>query len=194
MALEAQEKERNMIGQELHDNVNQILAGTKLLLSTLLEQPGHTRELLTECMSYLQDAIEENRKIAHILVTPDFEANSLADQIFNLTNKMLVPGKIKVDIDTFSLDEKLLDNHQKLALYRIAQEQCSNIIKYAMAHTVNISLSTIENLFTLTITDDGTGMRTDNKTRGIGLKNIKGRINIYNGIVTVKTAPGKVLH
>jgi signal transduction histidine kinase len=31
-AIDAQEKERNVIGQELHDNINQLLAGTKLIL------------------------------------------------------------------------------------------------------------------------------------------------------------------
>jgi signal transduction histidine kinase len=52
-------------------------------------------------------------------------------------------------------------------------------------------LSTIEHIFKLTISDDGTGMGPGTKTRGIGLRNIKGRVNAYNGVVIIKTGTGE---
>jgi PAS domain S-box-containing protein len=73
IALEAQEKERNAIGVELHDNVNQILVGTKLLLSTVKDDFERSKVMIASCMKNLQDAIDENRKIAHALVTPDLD-------------------------------------------------------------------------------------------------------------------------
>jgi len=190
-ALDAQEKERNLIGQELHDNVNQILVGTKLFLSIINEDPVRNKGLISSCMDTIQQAINENRKIAHAIVSPDFETKILVEQIADLSENMLKTSGIDVNIDTTHLRENLLDEQQKLAAYRIAQEQCSNIVKYARARLVNISLSTSDDLFKMIIADDGMGMETDKKTNGIGLKNIKGRLSIFNGSVNIKTAPGK---
>ncbi len=190
-ALEAQEKERHAIGMELHDNVNQILVGTKLLLSMVKTDPEKNKNLVNSCMDNIQSAVDENRKIAHTLVSPDFEANILADQIFNLTDNMLKKAAIDIHIDTASLREESLNDDQKLAVYRIAQEQCTNIIKYAKASVVNISLSTANDLFRMIIADDGIGMETGKKTKGIGLRNINGRLSIFNGTANINTAPGK---
>jgi len=190
-ALDAQEKERNLIGQELHDNVNQILVGTKLFLSTVSEKSTKNQALIISCMENIQNAIDENRKIAHALVTPDFETKILAEQIAELSENMLKVSGIDVTIDNTHLHENLLEEQQKLVAYRIVQEQCTNIVKYAKARLVNISLSTSNDLFKMVIADDGVGMEAGKKTKGIGLKNIKGRLSIFNGIANIKTAPGK---
>jgi PAS domain S-box-containing protein len=190
-ALHAQEKERNLIGQELHDNVNQILVGVKLFLSMIKDEPLKHQALIGTCMDSVQQAIAENRKLAHALVTPHFETKNLAEQITDLSEKMLKTSGIDVAIDVVHLHESLLEEQQKLAAYRIAQEQCANITKYSEARSVNIFLRTSDHLFRMVIADDGIGMETNKNTKGIGLKNIKGRLGIFNGEVKIKTAPGK---
>ena len=190
-ALEAQEKERNSIGQELHDNVNQILAGAKLLLSSLKGQTKQTKEVIDTSLNYMQEAIDENKKISRALVTPDFEHIDLADQLDSLTNKMLTVAGIAVHIDTSRLKEEKMDDQHKITFYRIAQEQCSNIIKYSKATLVNIKISSTYNAIKMIIEDDGNGMEKNQKTKGIGLSNIKGRLSILNGTATIKTAPGE---
>jgi len=190
-ALDAQEKERNAIGQELHDNVNQILLGTKLLLAVVRNNPGENLHLLESCIQNLQNAIDENRKIAHILVVPDFENITLIDQMVSLTESMLKVSGLNVNIDSLGMQEKLLPVRIKLPVYRIAQEQCSNIIKYSEARTVNIFMETSDDYFKMIIADDGIGMETNKKTTGIGLKNIQGRLSILNGKASILTAPGK---
>lgn len=190
-ALDAQEKERNLIGQELHDNVNQILVGTKLFLSTVNDESKKNQALIISCMENIQNAIDENRKIAHALVTPDFETKILTEQIAELSEDMLKVAGMDVTIDDTHFDENLLEEQQKLVAYRIVQEQCTNIIKYSKARLVKISLRTSNDLFKMIIADDGIGMEAGQKTKGIGLKNIKGRLSIFNGIATINTSPGK---
>jgi two-component system sensor histidine kinase UhpB len=190
-ALEAQEKERNAIGIELHDNVNQILVATKLFLSMVNDDPVRTQTIISSCIENLQNAIEENRKIAHVLVAPDFEETILAGQLSILTDNMLKITGIDTHVYSTHLREELLNDEQKLVAYRIAQEQCTNIVKYAKARTVNISLSTAAGLFTMIISDDGVGMEPGKKTKGIGLRNMRGRLSIFNGTANINTAPGK---
>ena len=189
--LKGQEIERNAIGVELHDNVNQILVGTKLFLSMVKEDPVSNASLVSSSIDTIQQAIDENRKIAHALVTPDFETKVLAEQIAGLSENMLKTSGIEVSIDNTQLQENLLDGEQKLVAYRIIQEQCTNIIKYAKAHSVTITLSSANDLFKMVISDDGVGMEKNKKTKGIGLRNIKGRLSILNGDTVIKTATGK---
>src|SRR5258708_9176924 len=189
--LRAQEKERNYLGQELHDNVNQILAATKMLLSMVKYDPENSSELIISCQKNIEDAIKENRKMAQGLVVPDFETIPLRDQLSHLTDNMLKKSGIQVIMDTTLLQEEWLEDEQKLVIYRIAQEQCTNIGKHAEAGLVYILLTTTDGLFKMIIFDNGNGARTGIKTDGIGLRNIRARLSIFNGTANINTTPGK---
>jgi two-component system, NarL family, sensor histidine kinase UhpB len=190
--LDAQEKERNVIGIELHDNVNQILVGTSMFLSILKDKPEKIGEIVPWCIEKINSAIEENRRIAHELVTPDMNTESLLQRISGLCLSMLQANGMKFKINEDIYNESLLNNNQKLMIYRIAQEQCTNIIKYSKAKNVQILLSTMkDNKFNMRIADDGQGMAKDKVNKdGIGLRNIAGRVSILNGSMKIDSQPG----
>ena len=190
-ALAAQEKERNAIGLELHDNVNQILASTRLLLSMVKVPDGNSQELIKSCMENLQFAIGENRKISHMMVSPDLESKGLTDQLRQLARSMLETAGMTVDIHYAGFKEELLTDVQKLAIYRISQEQCNNIIKYAQASKVDFLMDSNDSLFTMIISDDGVGMIAEQQSEGIGIRNMKGRLSVFNGNLKIDTAPGQ---
>jgi len=190
-SLQAQENERNSIAIELHDNVNQILVGTNVLLSVIRDYPERAGELITTCMDNLRSAIEENRKIAHELVSPDLTSETLLRQVYRLCEKMLHPAGLKTSINNDDYDEDRLDKEKKLAVYRIVQEQCTNIIKYAKASTVIFSLSIRDNIFMMQIGDDGLGMEAVSVSKGIGLKNITSRLSVFDGNLEIDTRPGE---
>lgn len=189
-ALEAQEKERNFLGQELHDNVNQILVGTKLILSVVAEDPERYRDVLDNSIQNIQRAIEENRKLSHSLATPDLKLMSLPRQLATLAHSMFYQQSIKVSFSRKGFNEGLLDDKKKITIYRIAQEQCTNIIKYARATRVDIKLRIKKQYVQLIIKDDGVGMDAGKGTDGIGIRNMRGRVSIYGGRLTIDTSPG----
>lgn len=191
IALAAQEKDRNIIGQELHDNVNQLLVATKLQISLLIERTGGTNELLQLCNKNICQAIEENRKIAHILISPNLETDTLTQQLKKLTESMLAITGVKIRIETIFFDESLLSRPQKLALFHISQEQCSNIVKHASAKNVLITIQTSDDIFKMSIADDGQGINNvDDTTKGMGLKNMADHIGIFHGSVDTISSPG----
>ncbi|NCU03992.1 MAG: sensor histidine kinase, partial [Chitinophagaceae bacterium] len=189
--LQGQEKERNDIGQELHDNVNQILVSTNLILSMAKKIPGKTDEMIASAMSNLHEVINENRKVAHLFVAPNLEKESLITQLERLASTMLEPASVSTSFSTDAFNEALLNNDQKLNLYRIAQEQCTNIVKHANASAVRFELATANNTFTMVISDNGVGTPSNKKHNGIGLQNINGRLNLFNGSSSVTTAEGE---
>ncbi|HEX2605826.1 MAG TPA: PAS domain-containing protein [Flavisolibacter sp.] len=190
-ALSAQEKERTHIGQELHDNVNQIITATTLTLNLAKDDPKQARPLLLKSIENLERALAENRKLAHELVTPDFTDQNFLHQLTRLVTPMLETKGIKVHLQQPDFNEALLDESRKLAAYRIAQEQCTNIIKYSGAQSVLFFLTTAENVFEMLISDDGIGMAPNVSEKGIGLKNMQGRLRLFNGDLHIETEPGK---
>ena len=190
-ALEAQEKERNAIGIELHDNVNQILVGTTMFLSILKKKPVKDNTLIEECINLIKQAITENRKIAHLLVSPDLENKHLTDQIKLLCENMLQSNGINTvsRFDTF--DYSLIQKEKKIALYRIVQEQFTNIIKYAEASEVFIELRTTNKCIKMVIRDNGKGMDNKLLSNGIGLRNIGSRLSVFDGNMKIETNPGE---
>jgi PAS domain S-box-containing protein len=189
--LQGQEKERNAIGEELHDNVNQILVSSNLMLSMAKIKQEKTDELISQAMGSIKEAIDENRKIAHFFVAPDLQSTTLAEQLEKLVATMIKAAGMQAFFHTAEFKEEYLGNEHKIHIYRIAQEQCTNIIKHSKATTVHITLSTAHDLFTMIINDDGVGMKPDQKIEGIGIRNINGRLGLFNGKASVRSAPGK---
>jgi PAS domain S-box-containing protein len=191
VSLAAEEKERNTIGKELHDNVNQLLASTNLFLSVIRENPERATELIPYCIDTIKKAIQENRKIAHELVTPDLTSETLMKQVKYLFDTMFHPAGILTSITNHGLDEARLNKEQKLALYRILQEQCSNILKYAEASNVSFSFSTENGMAVMEVADDGKGTNLTDEKKGIGLKNISARLLVLEGEMKIVSSPGQ---
>jgi signal transduction histidine kinase len=108
----------------------------------------------------------------------------------HLTDDMLKRAGIYVITDTTGFREELLDDEQRLAIYRAAQEQYTNIIKHAEAGFVYILLSTTGDNFKMLIFDNGKGQAEGAKTPGIGLRNMRGRLGLLNGTAKVEASPG----
>lgn len=187
--LMVQEKERSVLGTELHDNINQILTATKLYLEMGISRQEF--ELCRKGMNYLQLAIEEIRKLSKSLVTPAFHADSLHIALQELIDLISTTRNIRFNVDTNMFDESHTDLERKTALYRIIQEQLNNIIKHAAATEVNITLENRDQKIWLTITDNGVGFDTTKKPQGIGLTNIRNRAAFYEGTATINSELGK---
>ncbi|MEP7377876.1 MAG: PAS domain S-box protein [Chitinophagaceae bacterium] len=191
--IEAQEQERMQIGMELHDNIQQTLAGSVLHLDIIkmnITNKLRATELLDNVKRYIIEAIEESKRLSHRLAPSIESGSSLTDKINELVKGMNVQGKVKVKI---LIDEKAntMDKDIQLACYRITQEQFSNIIKYARASSVLIKVEQDKTGMTMTINDDGIGFDMGQKKEGIGLVNIRRRVQTLNGVSKIFSSPGK---
>jgi two-component system sensor histidine kinase UhpB len=189
--LGAQERERSGIGRELHDNINQILATSKLYLDVVIEEQQPDNPLILKSRHNISIAIEEIRKISKVLITPVLDEVGLGQSVMELTRNILEVKKMKFLTDTEKLDESMLTGDQKLTLYRIVQEQLNNILKYAEATEVTIHIESKKDIITLIIEDNGKGFDTNSIRRGVGITNMMSRAELYNGKVEIDSAPGK---
>jgi two-component system sensor histidine kinase UhpB len=192
ITIQAQEKERNELGIELHDNINQILATVKMFLGMVRSGQGYQEELIGKSHEYVNEAMEEIRKLSHSLVAPSLGDIGLKEALEQLTKdtNMLSDLQVNLVMDE-SFNENILDKNKKLMFYRIVQEQLSNIIKYARAKEAVVAFRVDGLTFFLSVADNGVGFDTSKKVHGIGLKNISNRVEFYAGKMNIISAPGK---
>jgi two-component system, NarL family, sensor histidine kinase UhpB len=190
-AIESQEKERNEIGKELHDNVNQILAAANIYLGRI--KPGDeikTLEMVKESRNLISKAVEEIRNLTHKIVTSHINEIGLVETIKNIVHEINALQIFHINF-TSNINDNNIDPNIILTVYRIIQEQISNIIKHAEATNVYISLEISQQILSLIINDNGKGADISKVKNGIGLSNIKTRTTTYNGTVKFETAAGK---
>ena len=189
--VDAQENERSEIANELHGNVNQILTTCKLMLETEKSKPSAS-VAIRNVYEYLQTAIEEIRNLSHRLSSAQLRDFGLGISIRELVDKIRVAKRHTVN---FTLDGEdllpTLDRRIVLSVYRIVQEQLSNVIKHAEATAITISLNCSANSVDLEISDDGKGFHMNTTRKGLGLRNIYGRVALHKGNLSIHTAPGE---
>lgn len=187
-AINAQEKERTIIGKELHDNVNQILAATRLYLNQSLSRQDY-KPFIEKSQVYLLNAIEEIRKLTKALVGLDKDhSRSLLMMIHDMLSDILFAKNIEINFEHYLFDEEQCEESLKIVIYRIIQEQVNNILKHAEATKVDISLTKLEDSIVLIIKDNGKGFDVHRKRTGIGLSNMSNRAHIYNGNVEITSS------
>ncbi|HLI92038.1 MAG TPA: response regulator [Puia sp.] len=191
-SIQVQEREREEIGKELHDNINQILAAAKLYLEIAIKDDDDSRlEAMEKSQQNLTLAMEEIRKLSQSLVAPSVGGLGLDQALRKLLENFPVGESLEVDLDTSGYTEDISNDDIKLTCYRIAQVQLNNIVKHARASKASILLDRVADRLVMTIRDDGVGFNTSGKTAGIGLRNIRNRVGFYNGVVLIDSEPGR---
>lgn len=189
VTIRAQEKERNELGKELHDNINQILATVKIYIG-MLKNKQQGNELIEKSYQYVSQAMEEIRKLSKTLVSPSLGGASLKQSLETLVNEVNVIGTPQIHLNYQIDNNQLIEDRKQLTIYRIVQEQITNIRKHARAEEATITVKAEEGNLLLTIEDDGAGFDTSQKAKGIGLQNINSRVQFYSGQMTLISQPG----
>ncbi|HEX8314874.1 MAG TPA: PAS domain S-box protein, partial [Flavisolibacter sp.] len=190
--IEAQEKERRQLSVELHDNVNQMLASCKLMLEVAIESGSNAKMLTEKTYQSIQTVIDEIRRISHDLNPSAIADVGLVEAIEQLIEKINLAGKTNIQFVPNRVSyHQFLGDEDKIAIFRIVQEQLNNILKHARAKNVIIKLDVANGLIKLCIKDDGVGFDLIKCKKGLGLRNIYNRVEYYGGTIHIATSEGK---
>lgn len=187
--INAQEEEKNYIGLELHDNINQVLAGAKMFLGLAGTRNKEIKDLLHYPIELLDHSIAEIRRLTHKQVTP-LKNIDLKEQLAKLLESVNVSPALVINFN-YSVPYKLLADDVKLNIYRIVQEQLNNILKHADAKTITVKVIKRIKWITVSIKDDGKGCNLLLQRKGIGISNMINRTQSYNGTFHIASKPGE---
>lgn len=180
--IDTQEKERSIIGKELHDNVNQLLTTAKLYVQNACYYPEQKEVYCEKGAEIIQKCIDEIRCLSKELITP-----TLADLGFESSMQELISSykelqQFSVDLN-YQVNEQLMNKDLKLSIYRILQELLNNTVKHAEAGKVEVILHARKDYIRLIYKDDGKGFNTSRLKSGMGITNIKSRVAVHKGKV-----------
>lgn len=190
-SIDTQEQERTEIGKELHDNVNQVLTTTKLYLELAASNPEMKDQLIEKSTKNIIYVINEIRQLSRSLMNPSLGDLGLTDALRDLAENIHFTKKLHLNLDLDEVVDTLLDENQKVMLFRISQEILNNTIKHAQATTVDVKLVPVHDQVELMIKDDGKGFEISKVKKGAGLKNIQNRVYLAGGTLDILSKPGK---
>lgn len=174
--LEASDKEKNRIGQDLHDGIG------ANLINFMKKTEGMNPELLRE----LQITYEEVRGLSHQLSESKEEKESFLDSLQKIVPDDSNLKKYNLSIRPVHLKPNSL---QRNHLRRIVQELIANDIKHSEASVVDISIRKENGKITLKYSDNSEES-LNIKEGGIGLKNIRDRVDLLKGDMHINTEKG----
>jgi signal transduction histidine kinase len=188
--IEIQEQTLKNIGQELHDNIGQLLSVANMQLSIMATVVDDSiKEQFTETKDVVKDSLREVRALSKSLNT-DVIANkgfqeSVENEIDRLNRLQILNAKL-----TIEGNPQLFQNQKdSIILFRIFQEFLSNTIKYASAEHFKVSIQYMEVGLNLKATDDGVGFNSEIVENGAGLINMKNRAQLINATFKLESVP-----
>lgn len=192
--MNAEDNERKRMATHLHDGIGQLLTAANMNMSVLDEykkDENNFTRVLNKTREILSEAMLDVRTLSHQIMPNMLIKNSLADALRDLISKTNSP-KLHLELKMEGLTKDLNQNIQ-VVMYRIIQECINNTIKHARANKVEISLIQSNNMIEAIFKDDGIGfkpLKINSRSDGLGLENIKSRIDMLKGDLKINSAEG----
>ncbi len=193
--LQGQEKERARIARDLHDGLGGMLAGVKLKLSSIssaeLQISPHSSGQIIDVTRQLDHAVDELRRVARNMMPASLLYMGLEPALNDLC-KHLSSDTTQIRFEAIGLQEHY-GEELSLAVYRIVQELLKNALTHARANEIIVQCTQNERVLYLTVEDDGIGFDevSASQKEGIGLSNVKNRVDLLNGTIEIESTPGK---
>lgn len=185
--------ERERLARDMHDTIAQSLTSLVMLAQrTRIELAGVTGDTAAAgasvdlIESYARDALTETRSLVASMSPVRVGDSSLGDALGRLAERFERETGIRVDAAARVTG---LDRELEVVLLRCAQEGLANVRKHSRASVASVSLTRTQSLITLTVTDNGRGLRDYSAARevGFGLAGMRDRLALVGGSLEVST-------
>lgn len=188
--IDGQESERERIAQDLHDSLGGLLSTIKLRFDKLVHEQKITgQESYTKLYDLIDTACDEVRNISNDLKPGSLEKLGLIEAIRDLLNRYIHEHGPNIIFQYFGFEKPgTIDSNIALNIYRVIQELVNNSIKHADCKEIFVQLSKSSYEMTISVEDDGKGFDAETVKRGMGLENIRSRINYLKGEFNIESS------
>lgn len=189
--LKAEEQQREIIGNELHDGVGHILTYTSLFLQMAAAEETITPALIQKAKDKVEQAIQEVRRISRNLVPPALIDLGLKEAIIELLNQYAGVREIKFELDCKKQVIAGIDLNAQRNIYRMIQELIHNTMKHTEASHIILAITKDETVLKINYHNNGSAIEIDRIKKGIGLQSIQNRAYFYNGDLKIESNKNK---
>lgn len=189
--VNTQEYERKRIAEDLHDDLGGTLSTLRLQMSRIAANKDKDIPYYEESMELIKKATQDLRSIAYDLLPVDFAGLGLFVVLEQKIAQLNHHGLTRFSLVTEGND-KQLSTSLSLMVYRIINELITNITKHAQAAHADIQIFIHSHNIQVLVEDDGIGLDTHLNKKGMGLQNIKARVNFLNGDIHIDSSASGV--
>lgn len=185
--LETQEATFYQIGEEIHDNIGQLLSSTKMLLGITERHFPTVPDHFKTAQETLSKAIVELRALSKSLNKEWLHQFNLIQNLETEIDRINSAHVIHIQL-TSSVRMLPLAPEARVMLFRIIQEAMHNSLKHANAKTIRITIDTGD-MISVKVCDDGSGFQVkDGQRHGVGIINMKHRTSLLGGTIEWKAS------
>jgi len=189
-----QVEERRRFSRDLHDGINQLMVAAKFRIELAQSQAEkgnpEYHASLDGALETLHGAIKEVRRISHDLRPGLLDAMGLEPALKDLFEQFHERSGVAIEV-VCAWRLPALASDVEITLYRVAQEGLTNIERHAQARRVVLRVRQGENRVQLELDDDGRGFEPTRSAAGIGLNNMRERVELLGGRFELRSAPGQ---
>jgi signal transduction histidine kinase len=189
--IRAQEEERRRIARELHDSAGQALASILLGLKVVSQEKTFedAKARLADLRDVTAEAASEVRRIALELRPSVLDDLGLEAALERYTKDFEERTALDVQL-SIDLGDQRLEEEIETVVYRVVQEALTNVVKYAGARAVNVSVQRRNGMVCASVSDDGGGFDlADDETTGLGIRGMRERAGLVGGRLDVRSSP-----
>ena len=197
--MTAQEDERRLLAQELHDEVGQVCTALRIEAAFITKAiTRNPHEAIEAAQRIDQSSLRMHSLVRDMLKRlrpPNLDSLGFSQSIHELCRSWQTHCQIQCHVVMHGIPNALPDT-LSTALYRVTQEALTNVAKHAHASQVWVSLHASAGVLTLSITDNGRGLQPEHLcTQGLGLTGMRERVASLQGHLHLEDAqPGLRIH
>ncbi|MBN1487058.1 MAG: sensor histidine kinase [Anaerolineae bacterium] len=192
--IQALTTDRERISRDLHDGIIQSIYASGLLLEGVKHMipydPETAQGQIAKVMDNLNETIQDIRRYIFDLRS-DMPDDDVLSGIQRLLRDFRVNTLLETEFETTGNPVPILSIERRRHIFQIVRETLANTAKHAQAKWVKIHLNYTAEALNLTIADDGVGMETLLVSKGYGLRNIRERARLLDGILRIESAPAQ---
>ncbi len=186
--IEAEEKEKQRLASDIHDEVGPLLSGLKMYIEMLNEKSDKQDYIKGKLQDLVKETILNVREVSNNL-SPNL---LIRYGLVSALKSFIKTQKEILNIDfTTNLEKERFGTKIETVYYRILKELINNTLKHAKANKVTITIEYKNNNLILNYEDNGIGMDikklNDYKLKGLGLNNIDNRVKTIDGSYQIIT-------
>ena len=179
--IHGRDAERKRLAMDLHDGLGARLGALRFIVDGFFKSNEKYKDVIESIKSIRKNV----RELSHRMMPAKLEEIGLVSTIKSMTSEINESEKFDVGFETNF--DKRLSHKLESNLYFLIFELINNAIKHSNGNAIFIQLLDHDDSLSLLVEDNGGGFKQNERTNGIGLKNIKTRIEYLGGTLFVES-------